>query len=136
MIAAKEAPKPMISKIKTISLCTVSLLLSACGGSAKLPPRAASKPYIAPAQSKLNPAGLERVLGADAAGLINQFGEPRLDVVEPYGRKLQFAGDPCVLDAYLYPDKNGDGRVTHIDARNRDGAAVDRAACAQALQAR
>jgi hypothetical protein len=65
------------------------------------------------------------------------FGEPRLDVVEVNGRKLQFSGKPCVLDAYLYADgKNGQEIVTHIDARRSDGAEVDRVACVNALSRR
>jgi hypothetical protein len=81
--------------------------------------------------------GLEAVLGKDSAALKRLFGEPRLDVVEVNGRKLQFSGTACVLDAYLYPEGSG-GRevVTYIDARRSDGAEVDRAACVNALQRR
>ena len=81
--------------------------------------------------------GLGDVMGKNAAELKRMFGEPRLDVVEVYGRKLQFSGKPCILDAYLYPDgKNGQEIVTHIDARRSDGAEVDRAACVNALSRR
>ena len=94
-----------------------------------------TKPYIEPPPApKLNRRGLESVLGADEAALVAQFGRPRLDVVEVNGRKLQFVGDPCILDAYLYFDERGQERVTYVDARNRDGAAVDRAACVEALR--
>jgi hypothetical protein len=81
--------------------------------------------------------GLEAVLGKDSATLKRLFGEPRLDVVEVNGHKLQFAGTACVLDAYLYPEGSG-GRevVTYVDARRSDGAEVDRAACVNALQRR
>ena len=81
--------------------------------------------------------GLGDVMGKNVAELKRMFGEPRLDVVEVYGRKLQFSGKPCILDAYLYPDgKNGQEIVTHIDARRSDGAEVDRAACVNALSRR
>ena len=76
-------------------------------------------------------------MGKDVATLKRLFGEPRLDVVEVHGRKLQFVGKACVLDVFLYPD--GKGRteiVTYIDARRSDGAAVDRASCIDALQRR
>ena len=81
--------------------------------------------------------GLESVIGKDISALKRQFGEPRLDVVEVYGRKLQFVGKPCILDAFLYPESKG-GRevVTYVDARRSDGTAVDRAACIEALQRR
>lgn len=81
--------------------------------------------------------GLEGVIGKDANILKRVFGEPRLDVVEVYGRKLQFVGKPCILDAFLYPERKG-GRevVTYVDARRSDGTAIDRAACIEALQRR
>lgn len=79
-------------------------------------------------------AGLSAVMGKDLAALKRLFGEPRLDVVEVHGRKLQFTGKACILDAYLYPDgKGGTEIVTYVDARRSDGAAVDRAACIDAL---
>lgn len=81
--------------------------------------------------------GLEGVIGKDANALKRQFGEPRLDVVEVYGRKLQFVGKPCILDAFLYPEgKGGREVVTYVDARRSDGALVDRASCVEALQRR
>jgi hypothetical protein len=111
-------------------------LLSACATTpAARPNTPASKPYIAPpAPIKLDKRGLESVLGAEEPALTRMFGKPRLDVVEVNGRKLQYMGEPCILDAYLYPDNKGVERVTYVDARNRDGAAVDRAACVEALQ--
>ena len=85
----------------------------------------------------LDKRGLGDVMGKNVAELKRLFGEPRIDVVEVYGRKLQFSGKPCILDAYLYPDgKNGQEIVTHIDARRSDGAEVDRAACVNALSRR
>jgi hypothetical protein len=87
--------------------------------------------------SKSERRGLNDVLGKGVEELKRMFGEPRIDVVEVYGRKLQFAGKPCILDAYLYPDgKDGAEIVTHIDARRSDGAEVDRAACVNALMRR
>jgi len=90
-----------------------------------------------PARPSVVARGLESVIGKDVSALKRQFGEPRLDVVEVYGRKLQFVGKPCILDAFLYPESKG-GRevVTYVDARRSDGAAVDRAACIEALQRR
>ena len=82
--------------------------------------------------------GLEGVIGADSAGLIRLFGAPRLDVVEGDARKLQFAGEACVLDAYLYPpEAEREPVTTYLDARRAsDGQDVDRAACIAALRAR
>ena len=90
-----------------------------------------------PVRPAMGPKGLDAVMGKDASTLKRLFGEPRLDVVEVHGRKLQFVGKACVLDMFLYPD--GKGRteiVTYVDARRSDGAAVDRASCIDALQRR
>lgn len=82
--------------------------------------------------------GLERVIQQDAATLMRQFGQPRLDVREGDMRKLQFSGAPCVLDVFLYPLSQGAEPVaTWVDARRAsDGQEVDRAACVAALARR
>lgn len=79
--------------------------------------------------------GLENVIGVGAAQLERRFGKPRLDVIEGDARKLQFAGEACVLDIFLYPQRPGAAPVaTHVEARRAsDGLDVDRAACVRAL---
>lgn len=118
-----------------------TLLLAGCASTPAPAPRPAAPPERTAAAIPVRPVidkrGLEAVMGKDVATLKRLFGEPRLDVVEVYGRKLQFTGKACVLDAFLYPDgKGGAEIVTHVDARRSDGAAVDRAACVDALQQR
>jgi hypothetical protein len=80
--------------------------------------------------------GLEEVIEHDATSLARRFGDPRLDVREGDMRKLQFAGEACVLDVFLYPLHAGQEPVaTHVEARRAsDGQEVDRAACAAALR--
>jgi hypothetical protein len=82
--------------------------------------------------------GLESVIDKDAAALTREFGRPQLDVHEGDMRKLQFSGEPCVLDVYLYPLKPGsEPLATYVDARRpSDGLDVDRAACIAALMRR
>ena len=131
----------------------LALLLAGCAATpppAKTAPVSASPALTKPAPTRVRPSrkpppsavaqvvpGVEGVIGNDAAGLIRQFGQPRLDVLEGDARKLQFSGTACVLDAYLYPP--GAGReplTTYIDARRpSDGQDVDRAACIAALRA-
>ncbi len=84
----------------------------------------------------MNATGLEDVIGADTAGLQRLFGKPRLDVWEGDARKLQFSGEACVLDVYLYPPRPGASPTsTYVDARrSSDGLDVDRAACVKALR--
>jgi hypothetical protein len=74
-------------------------------------------------------------LGRNAASLIALFGQPALDVQEGTARKLQFSGQNCVLDAYLYPPRDrAEPIVTHIDARSPDGRDADRTGCVAALR--
>ena len=76
-------------------------------------------------------------MGRDAGALEAQFGRPGLDVREGSARKLQFANQTCVLDAYLYPPRQGaEPVVTHVDARLPDGRDTDRAGCVASLSAR
>ena len=131
--------------IKIAIPLTLGTLLLAGSVSAQESRRAAERPPAPvertavsfPARPSVVARGLESVIGKDVSALKRQFGEPRLDVVEVYGRKLQFVGKPCILDAFLYPESKG-GRevVTYVDARRSDGTAVDRAACIEALQRR
>lgn len=81
-------------------------------------------------------AGLESVIQQDATSLTREFGTPRLDVREGDARKLQFSGQACVLDVFLYPLRQGAEPVaTYVEARrSSDGQEVDRAACVAALK--
>ena len=106
------------------------------GATAPAPPIAAQGGFRTAPMMTL--PGLEGVIGADSRALRSQFGEPRLDVREGDVRKLQFTGEPCVLDVYLYPPAPGaEPTATFVDARRAsDGLDVDRAACVAALRAR
>ncbi|BBC71503.1 conserved hypothetical protein [Altererythrobacter sp. B11] len=90
--------------------------------------------FIAP-QIQHQP-GLDGVIQQDRTALTRLFGQPRLDVTEGDMRKLQFSGEACVLDVFLYPLRPGAEPVaTHVEARRgSDGLDVDRAACVQALR--
>jgi hypothetical protein len=122
-----------------IPLSATMLLLAGCVSAPVARPPAPAERTAAPfpVRAPITTRGLEGVIGRDIVTLKRMFGEPRLDVVEVYGRKLQFFGKPCILDAFLYPESKG-GRevVTYVDARRSDGAAVDRASCVEALQRR
>jgi hypothetical protein len=93
-----------------------------------------SRGFIAPTVMRM--PGLERVIGADARRLSEEFGSPRLTVPEGDAVKLQFSGTSCVLDVFLYPLRPGGQPVaTHVEARRAsDGQDVDRAACVAALR--
>lgn len=114
----------------------LALGLAACAAPVA-PPAVVSAPPVAYTSS-----GLERVLGQNAAGLVQLFGQPDADIREGTARKLQFQSGICVLDAYLYPKGdakaggNAEPRVTYLDAREPDGSTIDRASCVAALTRR
>jgi hypothetical protein len=131
--------------MRNIFIVVLALSVAGCGtdASGSKQPQAMPVPKDRPATAvpapalKIDKRGLGDVIGKGMADLKRMFGEPRIDVVEVHGRKLQFSGKACILDAYLYPDgKGGAEVVTHVDARRSDGAEVDRAACVDALMRR
>lgn len=103
-----------------------------------VPPTVPAPPVDAEARAPrvLRAPGLEGVIERDAGALVHLFGPPRLDVREGDMRKLQFSGEACVLDVFLYPLRKGAEPVaTYLEARRgSDGQDVDRAACVQALR--
>jgi hypothetical protein len=94
-----------------------------------------ARPVVAPTRSApMRATGLERVLGANARGLVALFGPADQDVHEEGAQRLQFRGPICVLDAYLYASGSSrDPVVTYIDARQPDGRDIDRASCVAAM---
>ena len=98
------------------------------------PPPPLTGGFRAPPMQNL--PGLGWLYLKDARALTGTLGRPRLDVAEGDMRKLQFAGEACVLDIFLYPPRPGVEPVaTHVEARRAsDGQEVDRRACAEALR--
>lgn len=141
-------------RVKSIALLPAIALLAACGGSggtqkiksaSAVPPPPPAKVVVRPPVRTPPPSariqvlpGLEGVIGADRNELSRQFGTARLDVWEGDARKLQFVGNACVLDVYLYPPERGkEPEATYVEARRpSDGQDVDRAACISALRKR
>ena len=136
----------------SLSLLLFALLAACTAVPPSAPPPATTRPPaaqnvpptrpVAPPQTGfrapqiMREAGLEGVVEQDAASLMRQFGNPRLDVREGDMRKLQFTGEACVLDVFLYPQRSGAEPVaTYLEARRAsDGQEVDRAACVAALR--
>ncbi|AJP74154.1 hypothetical protein TS85_00445 [Sphingomonas hengshuiensis] len=109
------------------------MALAGCGGS--MIPDARPAGYVPVPSAAPVPASVGALKGLSAQRLVGQLGAPLLDVSEGQGRKLQFAGPICVLDAYLYPPQNGRGEpvVAYLDTRQRDGSPIDQASCVAAL---
>lgn len=129
---------------------TLPLMLAACGGATatgtstrgpvtagQLPATNTHRGGTLPGRGANDASGGGQVMGRTAAQLTRDFGQPRLDVTEGPAHKLQFAGDRCVMDAYLYAPRAGaEPVVTHIDTRSPDGADVARDACIATLPRR
>ncbi len=132
-----------------------SLLLAGCAavppGAPAGPPPAPRAPIQVPPQTPAPPLGgefrtpaiqaipgLDWLYRRDAGALTGALGAPRLDVAEGDARLLQFSGQACVLDVFLYPlAAGGEAVATHVEARRAsDGEEVDRRACAEALRRR
>lgn len=99
-----------------------------------LPPPTVS--FMAP--EIMRERGLDNVIRQDGPSLLRRFGTPRLETFEGDMRKLQFSGEACVLDVFLYPlTAGGEPVATWVEARrSSDGAQVDRSACVAALSRR
>ena len=121
----------MTISIKQTLVLGLILLLAACADTPKsvnTPPH----PALPPPPAKLG--GLNQVMGHSAGELTALFGTPEQDLREVNGRRLQFSGGKCVLDAFLYPPVPGrDAVVTYVEARTPDGRDSDRAECVTAL---
>lgn len=138
------------------AIFTAALLATALGGCAggaspgRKPSAAAPRPGFRPAAPAtprstrpaapevMAPAGLGGVIGSPAAALTSRFGSPRIDLAEGDARKLQFAGQTCVLDIYLYPiAAAAEPTATHVAARLRQGGApADPGACLREIEQR
>jgi hypothetical protein len=135
LAACNEGAGPVVSLPRAIPAPTPSPAPAKVAPRPKVP-RPPAKAAPPPAPQVLHAAGLESVIGAGKADLLRLLGKPRLDVAEGDAHKLQFAGESCVLDIYLYPQgKDGPLRATYAEARHpADARPVDRAACIAALR--
>ena len=144
--------------MRLLIVACLSLLLAACATPrAPVAPTPAPAPVASPTRPRPVPTvapqpptagflspeimrgpGLDGVVREHAPSLLRQFGTPRLDVAEGDMRKLQWAGEACVLDIYLYPLRpDADPVATWLEARRAsDGAEVDLLLCMQALRSR
>jgi hypothetical protein len=104
------------------------LFAAAC---APRPQATAPAPVPAPPAPQIRQTSL---YGLDPQDLVGHFGKPALQVREGNSVKLQFRDSRCVLDAYLYPARDGQMRVTYVDTRGPSGADMDQAACILALE--
>ena len=84
-----------------------------------------------PVATRPAPRPSAELVGLSVHELGLRFGQPRFQVQEGPGTKLQWTRGGCVLDVYLYPPLGGHGneRVTYADARRPSGADLDLRSC-------
>lgn len=117
--------------LRRSAILTLLLALGACAAPQTVAPPATPRAAPPPPQSS---QAVSSLTGLTGRRLQAMFGRPRLEIEEGHARKLQFAGEACVLDAYLYPPAQGqEPVVTHVDARLGDGRDYDAASCIAAL---
>ena len=109
--------------MKLIRLPPTILLAAALAGCGTTAVPRPARPVAAPPPVTPRIVQHNSLVGQHAGAALAQFGKPRLDIAEGAGRKLQFAGDACVLDVYLYPASAGrEPQATYVDARRGSDA--------------
>ena len=103
---------------------SLALLAAGCASSPKPEP-------AQPAPAK-HTGPVSALIGLTANELITHFGQPKLQVREGPGLKLQWASSSCVLDVYLYPE-GGREKATHVDSRRPSGDSIDQRSCVATL---
>ena len=114
--------------MRRILFVSFTLLLAGC----------ATAPQQAPLQQGIvetTPREGGSLVGLTPQELVGEFGTPALQIHEGTSLKLQFRGQSCVMDAYLYPSGTGGIlKVTHVDTRLPSGSDIDQAACVSELR--
>jgi hypothetical protein len=110
--AAEEAPAPVPPEESSPSL---ALIPSKPGGTGDFVP----PPVPSPASLK----------GMSQAEVTLALGKPDFTRKERTARLWQYNGRRCALDLFLYPQKDGSMRVTHVDVRTRKPFNLDGQAC-------
>lgn len=93
---------------------------------AETPPAPPAPPPPALPPIDADPAQLA---GAAPARLLDLLGPPDLRRRDGPAEFWQYPAEDCVLDLFLYPGGDGAHRVSHWEARGRDGAAVSARTC-------
>ena len=111
-------------------LLTSVLALSAC---ARVPTETAT-PTPPPAPVVQQPRESGVLIGLTGNELVTRFGRPVLQIKEGNSFKLQFRGQLCVLDAFLYPSTGAQYRVTHVETRSKAGTDTNQGDCIRTLE--
>ena len=111
---------------RIVAITLTPLFVGACASAVPPPKTTPSAPppvkYAPNAYIGATGTGPAELMGLNASALTNLFGQPKLDVREGAGRKLQFLNERCVLDTYLYAQRaGGEAVVAHAEARDRNG---------------
>ena len=112
-----------------IIIALALLALSAC---ARVPSETPAPTPPPPPVQQPRESGV--LIGLTGNELVTRFGRPVLQIKEGNSFKLQFRGNLCVLDAFLYPSTGAQYRVTHVETRSRAGTATNQNDCIRTLE--
>jgi hypothetical protein len=133
-------------KRRPLLAAAVTLVLSACSAlpsreGAPEPAALRENPAAAtlPAQKPLGTARPEtpappaptpdQLVGLTPLQMVELIGTPDLRRKEAQAEMWQYVSGPCVLDVFLYEDKEGTARVAHTNLRSQNAAKTPREAC-------
>lgn len=77
----------------------------------------------------------EALMGMTQAEVTLALGKPDFTRKERTTRLWQYNGRRCALDLFLYPQKDGTLKVTHVDVRTRKPYSLDGQACLEEIVA-
>jgi hypothetical protein len=125
-------------------LAAISLGLSACSAlpAKDAPPGAQasradqasvalSRPQesVRPAAPDVTVPTPDKLVGLTPVEMMDLVGTPDLRRKEAQAEMWQYVSGPCVLDVFLYEDKEGVARVAHTNLRTQNATKTPREAC-------
>jgi hypothetical protein len=121
--------------------------LAACAGApagapAEAAPAAASVAAAPPAANGEAPqtaavpaaAGVRALIGIDRAAVLARFGDAAFVRRDGPAEVWRYKAPECFLELFIYRERDGSQRVTHVDARNFAGKALPVEPCLQRFE--
>ena len=117
----------MLSDLRLWLVLGAALLLAGCETPRHYPEARGGDAMVSlPPDQKLTP---DRLVGVTPDTLERRLGKPDFRRTEPTAEIWQYGGSACSLFVYFYPDGQGQMGSAYIDARHREGGAMDKQSC-------
>ena len=126
-------------RLRLSLLLCVALAAAGCSSTPSESPALQSAPVEKPAtaaprrNTAIHAASAGELMGKTPQGLRALMGAPSLLRKDHGAEVWQYAGDSCVLFAYLYPNAKGVPEVSYLDARKKTSGAMPVPDCLAAL---